>query len=174
MKLTRLARKAIENYFEGIIFDPDTKTKQKYKAKKACFITLTKKGNLRGCVGSLQAYQSLYKDVISNAINAAFRDYRFKPLDRSEFSDINIEISVLTDPKSLPYKNEDELLKKINSNMGLILQKGSYSSTFLPQVWEEIPDKINFLEQLSLKAGLNKGAWKKSQFQYYKIKSQKE
>ncbi len=168
MNLTRLARKAIENYFDGIIYDPDVKTKQKYKEKKASFVTLTKKGNLRGCIGSLQAYKSLYQDIISNAITSAFKDPRFNPLDRSEFQDIKIEISILTESKDLHYKDQEDLFNKLTPNMGIILQKYNHSATFLPQVWEDIPNKKEFLEQLSLKAGLRKEDWKSAQYKYYR------
>lgn len=170
MILTKLARKAIENYFDAIIFDPDTKTKQKYMQKKASFVTLTKNGDLRGCVGSLQAHSPLYKDIISNAINSAFKDYRFNPLDRSEFQDIKIEVSILTEPKELKYKDDDDLLNKLKPSYGIILQKYNHSATFLPQVWEDLPNKKYFLEQLSLKAGLRKEDWKNAQYKYYTVK----
>ena len=174
MLLTRLARKAIECYFQGDIYDPDLKTKQKYNGKEACFVTITKDNKLRGCIGSLLSQRPLYQDVIANAINAAFKDYRFKPLDRSEFKDIKLEVSVLTLPKELKYKNEEDLLKKTNKNIGLILTKWNRSETFLPQVWEDLPNKIDFLEQLSLKAGLTKNDWKSAQYKYYKVKKHKE
>ena len=174
MKLTKLARNAIESFFDGKIYDPDTKTKQKYKYKKACFVTLTKNGALRGCVGSLQAYQELYKDVIINAINAAFKDFRFEPLQKVELSHIKIEVSVLTTPKILRYKDEEDLLQKLKPNMGIILEKWNHRATFLPQVWEMLPNKREFLEELSLKAGLRKDDWKTANYQYYYVKKYKE
>jgi len=174
MLLPQLARKSIESYFDGVIYDPDAKTKQKYNGKEACFITLTKNNDLRGCIGSLLSQRPLYQDVIANSINAAFKDHRFKPLDRSEFQDIKIEVSVLTVPKELKYKNEEDLLKKLNSNIGLVLTKWNRSATFLPQVWEDLPNKIDFLEQLSLKAGLTKNDWKSANYKYYKVRKYKE
>ena len=174
MNLTKLARKAIEKYFDGEIYDPDAKTKQKYTKKGACFITLTKNWELRGCVGSLLAHQQLYKDVIRNAINAAFKDYRFEPLHKTEMSSIKIEVSVLTIPKDLQYKNENDLLSKLNPSMGLILEKYNHSATFLPQVWTDLPDKKEFLEELGLKAGLDRNDWKSSHYKYYRVKKYKE
>ncbi len=174
MKLTELARKTLEHYFAGKEFVPNAKTKERYKEKKASFVTLTNGGDLRGCVGSLVAHRQLWKDVQENTINAAFRDTRFSPLKKEELKRIKIEISVLTVPKPLKYKNEGDLLKKINKSMGVILQKGNYSATFLPQVWEDIINKVEFLEYLSLKAGLSEDAWKSAQFWYYKVKKEKE
>ena len=118
--------------------------------------------------------QELYRDVAENAVHAAFDDYRFSPLNKNELSRIKIEISVLSIPKKMEFRNEKELLEKINKNMGIILKKGFNSATFLPQVWEELPDKEDFLEHLSQKAGLSKDAWKNSEIYYYIVKSIKE
>ncbi len=174
LTLTQLARYTLEAYFQNQKFEPDEETKKKYSDKKACFVTLTKNDQLRGCVGSLIATQELWKDVQENAINAAFRDSRFPPLTKEELNKIKIEISVLTAPKKLEYENEKDLLEKINKDMGIILKKGFYSATFLPQVWEQLPDKIQFLEHLSLKAGLDKDAWKTADIFYYKVEIEKE
>jgi AmmeMemoRadiSam system protein A len=169
MNLPQIARKAIEFYFDNKKFEPDEKTKQKYREKKACFVTLTENDELRGCIGGLEARQELWKDVVENAVNAGFSDFRFFPLNKSELKKIKIEVSVLTEPKKLEFKNEKELLEKLNKSMGIILKKGFYTSTFLPQVWEELPDKIEFLEHLSIKAGLNKDAWKNAEIFYYNV-----
>lgn len=174
MILTKLARLSIESYFSGIIYDPDNKTKQKYKEKKACFVTLNVNNELNGCIGSLNAYQALYKDVISNAINAAFKDYRFKPLVKQDLSKLKIEVSVLSASKELKYLNETDLLNKLKPNYGIILEKWNHSATFLPQVWIELPDKLQFLEQLSLKAGLRKDDWKFANYKYYTVKKYTE
>ena len=106
-------------------------------------------------------YQPLYQDVIDNTINASFRDYRFGRLDKSELNQIKIEISVLTIPKKLNFSSPEELLKKLNSKIGVILKKGYFSATYLPQVWEDIPDKTEFLSSLCLKAGLPADSWRK-------------
>ena len=174
MKLTDLARKTIESYFCGKNFEVDEATRKTFSKLGASFVTLTINGELRGCIGSLVARQSLWKDVRENALNAAFEDSRFSPLEKGELNRIKIEVSVLSEPKKLEYKNEKDLLNKLNHNMGLILKKGFYSATFLPQVWEELPDKIDFLEHLSRKAGLNKDAWKTADFEYYAVTSEKE
>ncbi len=174
MKLTELARKTIELHFLGNLFQPDEKTKEKYKDKKACFVTLTKRGSLRGCIGSLEARQELWKDVQENSINSGFYDTRFAPLTKDELDKIKIEVSVLSKHIKLNYKNEKDLLNKLDNKMGVILKKDNFSSTFLPQVWEQILDKTEFLENLSLKAGLNKDAWKKAEIWYYYVEIEKE
>jgi len=173
-EILNLSRNALVKHLQGEEVKPSEEIKKKYSAKQACFVTLTKKGELRGCIGSLYAKQELWKDVIENSINAGFKDTRFLPLRKGELPDIKIEISVLSIPKKLEFRNPEELLKKINSNYGIILQKRMNSATFLPQVWDELPDKINFLEHLSLKAGLNKDAWKTSELWYYTVNSEKE
>jgi len=165
--LLELSRKVIQSHFKNQKVEVSDKIKKKYSEKQACFVTLTKNGNLRGCVGSLYAHQPLYKDVIDNTINAAFNDYRFTPLSESELSCIKIEISVLSVAKKLDFSSSDELLKKLNHNMGVILKKGSYSATYLPQVWEELPDKIEFLSSLCLKAGLPSDSWKREGIEVY-------
>jgi len=174
MKLTTLSKKTLEAFFENKKFIPNEKTKQEFSKPLACFVTLTKNKNLRGCIGSLKPTRPLYKDVIENTIHAAFHDPRFAPLTKKELKLIKIEISVLSSPKKLNFKTPEELLKKLNKNLGLILKKGFYSATFLPQVWKEIPNKINFLEHLSLKAGLDKNAWKTSEIFYYTVDIEKE
>jgi AmmeMemoRadiSam system protein A len=174
MKLTEIARKTLEAHFKGKEFELDKRTKERLKEKRACFVTLTKNGELRGCIGTLEPRQPLYKDIIENAKNAALNDPRFAPVSESELKDINIEVSVLSLPKKIKYKSPEELLKKINKKMGLILEKGYYSATFLPQVWEDLPDKVQFLEYLSMKAGLNRNAWKTADISFYTVKIEKE
>ncbi len=173
-ELLKLAREAIEKKLDGKEVRIKEDIKKKYSEKKASFVTLTEKGELRGCIGSLYPRHELYKDVIENAIHAAFDDYRFSQLKKSELSDIKIEISVLSIPEEINFKNEKELLQKIDKKMGIILKNGFNSSTFLPQVWEEISDKTEFLEHLSRKAGLDRDAWKKSKIYFYRVESIKE
>lgn len=169
MKLTQLARKILEDHFKDKEFIPDKETKKEFNEKKACFITLTKNSELRGCIGSLEATQELWRDVQENVIGAAFHDSRFKPLKENELNDLQIEVSVLTKPKKMEAKNSKFLLDKIDKDMGIILQKGNHSATFLPQVWKEIPNKEEFLEQLSIKAGLDKEEWKGCEIFYYNV-----
>jgi len=174
MNLTQLARKTLEFHFEGRKFEPDESTKKKFSKKQACFVTLTINKQLRGCIGSLIARQELWKDVQENSLNASFSDPRFYPLTKEELKKVKIEVSVLSIPKKLEFKDEKDLLEKINNKMGIILKKDYHTATFLPQVWEQLPDKIDFLGQLSLKAGLNKDAWKNSEIEYYTVKIEKE
>jgi AmmeMemoRadiSam system protein A len=173
-ELLKLARNAIESSLNNKKIAVPESIKRKYSEEKASFVTLTENGELRGCIGSLYPRQALYKDIIENAIHAAFDDPRFSVLKRSELSDIKIEISVLSIPVKITFENEKELLKKIDKNMGIMLKKGFNFSTFLPQVWEEISDKINFLEHLSLKAGLEKDAWKNSEIYFYRVEKVEE
>ena len=136
--------------------------------KKGCFVTIKKKGELRGCIGTIKPIYSLKDCVVKNAYNAAFRDPRFEPLRSEELKDIEIEISVLTEPQKLEYKDAEDLLNKINKGMGVIIKKGFREATFLPQVWEEIPDKQEFLEQLCRKASLPSNCWRDAEVYVYK------
>lgn len=169
-----LTRKTLESHLKGKKLIIPEGIKEKYSEKKACFVTITKKNELRGCIGSLYPRQALYQDIIENAINAGFNDFRFTSLKENELSDIKIEISVLSIPKRLEFKDNKELLTKIDKNMGIILKKGFNSATFLPQVWEDIPGKIEFLEHLSIKAGLQKDSWKDSEIYFYRVEKIKE
>jgi AmmeMemoRadiSam system protein A len=128
----------------------------------ACFVTLTYKGNLRGCVGALEPYQSLAEDVREHAIAAAFQDYRFPPVQAKEIKDIEIEISYLTRPKILKYENPAELPKILRPSIdGVVIRDGMRRATFLPQVWEKIPDPEEFLEQLCMKMGSPPDLWRR-------------
>jgi len=173
-ELLKLARLTLEKTFKGEEFLVPESILRKYSMHKACFVTLTKNGQLRGCIGTLSPQKPLYKDVIDNVQNAAFHDPRFPPLKREELSAIKIEISILSRPEKIEYDSENELLSQINNQMGIILRKGVASATFLPQVWDEISNKRSFLENLSIKAGLKTDAWKTSQIWYYKVESARE
>jgi len=138
------------------------------KQKTGCFVTLHKHGNLRGCIGYIEGREPLYQAVIDNAINAAFRDPRFSPLSKEEFDKIDIEITILTKPEELYYENTEELLKKLQPNIdGVIIQKGFFQATFLPQVWEQLPTKEEFLTHLCLKAGLPPDEWEKGKLRVF-------
>lgn len=169
MKLTEIARKSILSVFIGGDFYPDEKTKEKYSKIGATFVTLTENGELRGCIGSLEAYEPIWEDVKDNAISAAFDDSRFSPITKEEFDKIKIEVSVLSAPKKINFNSQDELLDKLDEKFGVILKKDNFNSTFLPQVWEEIKDKKEFMEQLSLKAGLDREAWKNAEIWFYEV-----
>jgi len=168
--LLNLARKSIEYFLEKreVIHVDAGKIKEKLKEKKRVFVTLEKHGMLRGCIGSFAA-EPLYAAVIKNAIAAAFYDPRFYPLQPDELKDVEIEISILSEPEKIEYKNAEELLKQIKSGKdGLIVKQGSRSATFLPQVWEKLPAKELFLSELCLKAGLDKNEWKKGKLEVFK------
>ncbi|MDX1919211.1 MAG: AmmeMemoRadiSam system protein A [Candidatus Caenarcaniphilales bacterium] len=127
----------------------------------ATFVTLTINGNLRGCIGSLLPSRPLIQDLVINGIKAACEDVRFKPLTLDEIDDIKIEVSILNSPQFVRCKNEFELLDKIEAHRhGVILQQGNKRATFLPQVWEKIGNKKDFLSQLCKKAGLKTDAWR--------------
>lgn len=173
-ELLKLSRNALIKYLQGEEVKVPEELKKKYSARRACFVTLTKKRELRGCIGSLYARQELWKDVVENSINAGFRDSRFLPLKEGELPNVKIEISILSPPKRIEFRTPEELLKKINSHQGIILQKNMASATFLPQVWEQIPDKKEFLENLSMKAGLSRDAWKTANIWAYEVEKVEE
>jgi AmmeMemoRadiSam system protein A len=156
--LLSIARKAIKAHLDGEDFNPSN-IPPEFCRSGCCFVTLSIDGELRGCIGNLEAFEPLYKNIINNAINAAFKDNRFNPLSYSEFKKVKIEISVLSPPEKLFYLNSDDLLSQLSKDVGVILKKGFHQSTFLPQVWDVIPDKVDFLENLSQKAGLAPIAW---------------
>lgn len=133
-----------------------------------CFVTLTKHGSLRGCIGYIEGVKPLYQAIIDNAKNAALGDPRFPNVVPDELDDIKVEVSVLTKPEPFDYTGTDNLLDKITPNKdGIILRKGTRQSTFLPQVWDQIPDKVTFLEHLAMKAGLGRNEWKDAQYKKY-------
>jgi len=130
--------------------------------QRGTFVTLTIRGNLRGCIGHIIPRESLLEGIRINAINAAFRDTRFRPLTEEEWKHVKIEISILTEPERLSYSGADDLLNKLRIGIdGLIIKKGSRQATFLPQVWDQLPKKEEFLGHLCLKAGLDRNAWRK-------------
>lgn len=164
--LARLARQTIadelgdtsrtaDDFDQGIFSDPT------FQEKTGTFVTLKKKGQLRGCIGSLTSSETIAAGVKRNAASAAFGDPRFSPLTREELADIEIEISILTEPQPLDYNDGDDLLVKLRANVdGVILKKGSAGATFLPQVWKQLPRPEDFLSHLCRKAGLPEDAWK--------------
>ncbi len=162
--LLSLARKSIENCLGGTDLPPIDKSSLSPLLNEmgASFVTLTIKGQLRGCVGALEPYQSLANDVREHAVAAAFEDYRFPPLQAMELKEIEIEISYLTRPKPLIYENPEELLHLLRPQIdGVVLRDGPRRATFLPQVWEKIPDPEEFLEELCMKMGAYPDLWRR-------------
>jgi uncharacterized protein len=133
------------------------------RAPRATFVTLQVDGQLRGCIGTLEARQPLAEDVASNACGAAFRDSRFPALTWPEFERLDIHVSILSPPEPLPFSSEEDLLAKLRPHVdGLILQDGFNRGTFLPSVWEQLPAPREFLRHLKLKAGLRPDYWSKN------------
>jgi AmmeMemoRadiSam system protein B/AmmeMemoRadiSam system protein A len=126
----------------------------------ATFVTLTQQGQLRGCIGSLQAHRPLLEDVRQNAIAAAFHDPRFAPLSAAEFGATRMEVSLLSPAEPLRFTDEADALRQLRPNVdGVIFQVGQYRSTFLPQVWEQLPQPGEFMAHLKNKAGLSPNFW---------------
>jgi hypothetical protein len=129
----------------------------------AAFVTLEKQGDLRGCIGSVEAYRPLIEDVAGNAWNAAFTDPRFSPLTPAEFQLLHIEISVLTRPEDMSFDSEEDLKHQLVPGQdGLIIRDGYHRGLFLPAVWDKLPDVDSFLSHLKQKAGLPRGFWSDS------------
>ena len=129
----------------------------------ASFVTLEKNHQLRGCIGMLEAVRPLVKDIAENAFSAAFRDPRFPPLSRDEFKDIEIHLSLLTVPERLLFTSEQDLINQLQPAVdGLILEETYHRGTFLPSVWEQLPDPKTFLRHLKQKAGLPADYWSDS------------
>jgi AmmeMemoRadiSam system protein A len=133
-------------------------------AHGASFVTLTQAGQLRGCIGSLQAHRPLHEDVLANAQAAALQDPRFAPVTAQEAPTLEVEVSVLTAPEPLSFANESHALWQLQPHEhGVIFscehEGRAYRSTFLPQVWAQLPDPRKFMAQLKRKAGLPSDHW---------------
>jgi AmmeMemoRadiSam system protein A len=127
---------------------------------RATFVTLHVDASLRGCIGTLEARQTLVQDVASNAWSAAFRDPRFSALTWAEYERLDIHISVLSLPEPMQFSSEEELIAQLRPRRdGLIIEEGFSRGTFLPSVWEQLPDPREFLRQLKRKAGLPPDHW---------------
>ena len=126
----------------------------------ATFVTLTQQGQLRGCIGSLEAWRPLGQDVQENACSAAFRDPRFAPLNEDELATTRVEVSLLTPAQPMGFRDEADALAQLRPNIdGVIFIAGSRRSTFLPQVWEQLPEPHEFMARLKQKAGLPASYW---------------
>ncbi|WP_067519370.1 AmmeMemoRadiSam system protein A [Endozoicomonas ascidiicola] len=175
-ELLRIARKTISKGCEG--FPPeleaqDAEQSDFFKHQGACFVTLQKQGNLRGCIGSTQAHRALLDDVVQNAFASAFRDPRFPPVTENELTEISVEISILTPQEQMQIDDEKDLLKQLRPGTdGLLIRNADYSATFLPQVWKQLPNPRQFLAHLKNKAGMSPGLWPKDMecFRYQCIK----
>ncbi len=162
--LLRLARESIEHVVYGRPLPPlDLQAlPPALRQPGVVFVTLTKDGVLRGCIGALEAYQPLAEDVREHAAAAATQDYRFPPVRPDELPDIAIEISRLTPPAPLPYEDPKTLPTLLRPHVdGVVLRDGFRRATFLPQVWKKIPDPHAFLSQLCLKMGAPPDLWQR-------------
>lgn len=161
--LLYLARQALVEGVGGKTLDPlDLSDLPKSLTQKgATFVTLTKRGALRGCVGALEAYQPLAEDVREHAIAAALQDYRFPPVSPDEVPELKIEISRLTTPQEMEYRGADDLIQQLRPGIdGVILRYEIQRATFLPQVWEKISDPAEFLSHLCQKMGVDSNIWR--------------
>ncbi len=154
----------------------EVEIKEEWIKERATFVTITESGDLRGCIGSLEARQPLYVDIKTNINSAAFRDPRFYPLQAGEIDNISIEISILTPLKEITFKTEEDLLKQIVPfKMGLLLEHGLNRGTFLPQVWENFPTTEVFFNHLKQKAGLTSDFFSSDmKLFYYEVEKCKE
>lgn len=153
----QIARNSIQSHFDGVPLDKKALLEKypKLSAPQATFVTLTLHGHLRGCIGSLIAHRPLIDDLMQNAQSAAFHDPRFPPLSLQELHKVKIEVSLLSEPLNVPYRDLHELKKLIHiGEDGVILRLENYQATFLPQVWEELSDFESFFAHLGLKAGI--------------------
>ncbi|MBF0124897.1 MAG: AmmeMemoRadiSam system protein A [Magnetococcales bacterium] len=128
--------------------------------KGACFVTLSMDGQLRGCIGSLEPYRPLAADVLENGVAAALHDPRFQPLTAVDLAKTQIEVSLLTPPQPFPYRDGADLIARLQpGHHGVILMQNGRRATFLPQVWHQLPNPVDFLTHLCAKAGLSGDCW---------------
>lgn len=168
--LLDLARQALKDAVMGLARKPLhlEDLPDRLRQPGATFVTLTRLGELRGCIGALEAYQPLAEDVREHAAAAALQDYRFSPVAPAELPEIDIEISRLTPPRPLQYDNPAHLIALLRPGVdGVILQDGFRRATFLPQVWEKIPAPEDFLDHLCFKMGSEANLWQRKKLQVY-------
>lgn len=168
-QLLRMARRAIEAAANGLDLPEIDRasTSARLFEPGASFVTITEAdGSLRGCIGTLEAHQPLVEDVRAHAAGAAVEDYRFPSVTPEEVIDLRIEISRLTPAQPLEYDSPEDLLAKLRPGVdGVILRDGFHRATFLPQVWEKVPDGKDFLAHLCLKMGAPANLWRMKKLQ---------
>lgn len=168
--LLGIARGALENSVRGESL-PDialTQLPTSLQEHGASFVTLTIQSNLRGCIGTLEAYQALALDVQEHAVAAALQDPRFPRVRPPELENIHVEVSVLSPKTPLDYEGPDDLIEKLRVEIdGVVLQDGYRKATFLPQVWEKLPSKEQFLSHLCLKMGASENLWRHKPLKVY-------
>jgi len=160
--LLQIARAAISNALRRPMAAPEPagQAAQVLNAPGASFVTLNQREQLRGCIGSLQAHRPLIQDIRANAVAAALRDPRFAPLTLAEFNITTVEVSVLSAMQPMPFASEADALAQLRPGVdGVVFEFGRYRSTFLPQVWEQLPNAAEFMAHLKHKAGLAPDFW---------------
>ena len=158
--LLRIARAEIAESLRLSVAEKPLEVDDWLQQKGACFITLMQQDQLRGCIGTLKAHRALLDDVKANAIAAAFKDTRFSPLTSEEFNTTQIELSLLSPMQTLSFTSEQHALSQLQPGVdGVVFAYGHQRSTFLPQVWQQLPDANNFMAHLKHKAGIATDFW---------------
>lgn len=173
--LLELSRRTLEKYFQNkeILQVEKDDLSESLKERKGAFISLRENECLRGCIGSLEGIKPIFEEVIENSLASALFDPRFPPLKKEELKNIKIEISILEPLKKLvSFTTTEGLINYLKENKpGLLIKKGTFQATFLPQVWEELKTPELFLSRLCQKAGLAEDEWKKMNFDIYQYEA---
>ena len=159
-KLIAIARKALELFLQGRRIDNVEGLSEGLRRRAACFVSLHLDGELRGCIGTLEARRELWREVADKAVSAASEDWRFAPLTKEELAKARISVSVLSEMKEASASD-------VKPGAGLVIEKQGRSATFLPVVWEQLPDKNEFLSRLCEKAGLRPNEWKEPGMKFW-------
>lgn len=178
-QLIRLARETLLSHFGlgPVTILEEINKDAAFKRRQGTFVTLEIDGNLRGCIGSLRGTDAISEGIQRNALNAALNDFRFVQVSAEELPHITIEVSILTEPVALSFKSPQDLLNKLRPGIdGVVLKKGGAQATFLPQVWDQLPNPEDFLSHLCRKAGLSANAWReqKAEISTYQVQHFKE
>lgn len=168
--LIQLARQTIQERLDLPVSNPvNERALDDAALQEKCgvFVTLKKQGQLRGCIGSLSAQESIVDGIRRHAVNAAFHDHRFPPVTAGEEAELHLDLSVLTEPEVLTYNDADDLLQKLRPDIDGVILKASNGAgaTFLPQVWQQLAAPELFLGHLCQKAGLPDSAWRFDQLE---------
>ncbi|MCG8471065.1 MAG: AmmeMemoRadiSam system protein A [Desulfobacterales bacterium] len=166
MALVKLARQTLAEalYIPWEMADETLFADPIFGREQATFVTLKIRGELRGCIGTLQPVSPLVESIRKNTFSAAFNDTRFPSISAGEFDEVSIEISLLSPVEPLYADSPEAILAGLRTGLdGVVLVQEAASSTFLPQVWQHLPNPEHFLRQLSLKAGLPGDAWRDPQ-----------
>ena len=168
--ILKLCKNVILSKFDKI--EVDKTCAPVFEELGAAFVTLKKAGNLRGCIGSIIAHRPLIDDLVNHAVNAGFNDPRFNPLKKEEVDELEIDVSILSEPKEIVFEDENDLLNKIVPfKDGIIIRDNNLQAVYLPSVWEELPDKELFLKSLKIKAGMHPEHFSKS-FKAYRFEAE--